>query len=85
MCNETVLLKVPTCDDWSEQEIDRCIAPLVQALNDGGILTSSCCCGHGKELGHIWLRDGRILAIMPTGTGKEEVVETLQRDRSKVL
>jgi len=29
-------------------KVDACIAPLVQALNDYGIETIACCCGHGK-------------------------------------
>ena len=28
--------------------VDSCIAAEVQKLNDAGILTLSCCCGHGK-------------------------------------
>ena len=28
--------------------IDSCISPLVQMLNDYGIETIACCCGHGK-------------------------------------
>jgi len=29
-------------------KVDSCIAPLVQMLNDYGIQTIACCCGHGK-------------------------------------
>ncbi len=29
-------------------KVDACIAPLVQMLNDYGIETIACCCGHGK-------------------------------------
>ena len=43
-------------------KIDKCIAPIVRALNDGGIRTNACCCGHGGE-GRIDLYDGRILKI----------------------
>jgi hypothetical protein len=46
-------------------DIDRCIAPLVKALNDGGITTVASCCGHGKVLGNIALADGRELFICP--------------------
>ena len=53
---------------WHFQDIDRCIAPLVNALNKADIYTASCCCGHGEELGHIWLRDGRALIILPDAT-----------------
>ncbi len=43
---------------------DPCIAPLVEALNNGGILTVASCCGHGKVPGNIALRDGRELVIV---------------------
>lgn len=43
--------------------IDRCIAPLIAALNRGGIATSASCCGHGEGTGWIALGDGRALVI----------------------
>lgn len=46
-----------------EEFIDSCIAPLVQALNDGKIKTTNSCCGHGKTFGEIYLQD-RILLII---------------------
>jgi hypothetical protein len=49
---------------WDDKAIDSCIAPLVNALNEAGIYTASCCCGHGEMRGHIWLHDGRILVIV---------------------
>lgn len=49
---------------WDIKAIDRCLAPLVQALNDAGIYTASCCCGHGKYDGYIILQDGRALKII---------------------
>ena len=73
MCKfgDDVLLRVPIPADlsytgefrWAEKGIDRCIAPIVKALNDAGIYTANCCCGHGKEDGIILLHDGRILVI----------------------
>lgn len=45
--------------------IDKCIAPIVQALNDGGIRTIACCCGHKRGFGNIVLEDGRELLICP--------------------
>jgi hypothetical protein len=48
---------------WAEKGIDACIAPLVQALNDAGLYTANCCCGHGKGPGIIALHDGRALII----------------------
>lgn len=48
---------------WETKKIDACIAPIVRALTEAGIYTSSCCCGHGREEGEIRLHDGRVLAI----------------------
>lgn len=44
-------------------DIDRCIAPIVQALNDGEVPTVACCCGHNNRPGNIMLADGRELVI----------------------
>ena len=46
-------------------DIDSCIAPIIEALNDGGITTIACCCGHGKRPGSIALADGREFIIAP--------------------
>lgn len=45
--------------------VDKCIAPMVRALNDAGISTVASCCGHGKQPGRISLRDGRDIFIVP--------------------
>ncbi len=45
--------------------IDRCIAPIVKALNEGGIVTRASCCGHGNTPGSIMLGDKRELIIAP--------------------
>jgi hypothetical protein len=58
--------------DWEVQNVDRCLAPTIGALNSGGIYTVSCCCGHGESLGHIWLRDGRILIIIQESGLKDD-------------
>ena len=34
-------------------KIDKCIYPLVRWLNENGIRTIACCCGHGKHKGEI--------------------------------
>lgn len=44
---------------WCDPEI----APLVKALNDGGIPTIASCSGHGERNGNIALKDGRELII----------------------
>jgi hypothetical protein len=37
--------------------VDACIAPLVQAMNDRGVHTLGCCCGHGEVVGSIVFQD----------------------------
>lgn len=37
--------------------VDQCIQPLVQLLNDHGVRTVGCCCGHGKAPGFISFED----------------------------
>jgi len=44
-------------------KIDHCIAPIVKALQKGGIDMRASCCGHGKRRGRIELQDGRTLII----------------------
>lgn len=48
---------------WAKKPIDRCIAPLVKALNDAGVFTVGSCCGHGRGSGAIALADGRELKV----------------------
>lgn len=50
---------------WAARKIDRCMVPMVKALNDAGIFTLNCCCGHDKGPGSIILHDGRELIIRP--------------------
>lgn len=50
-------------EKWREFGIDACIAPIVKALQDGGIDMLASCCGHGKADGRIDLADGRVLTI----------------------
>jgi hypothetical protein len=68
---DTVDVRVPIPADlshtgearWAVKPIDAPIADIVRALNEGGVLTRSSCCGHG-ERGEIVLQDGRRLAVM---------------------
>lgn len=50
--------------EWRVKAIDRCIAPLVEALQKPGTYTDSSCCGHGTAPGSIVLQDGRVLMIV---------------------
>ena len=45
-------------------KIDSCIAPIVKALEEGGIMMTASCCGHGKADGRIDLLDGRTLMVL---------------------
>lgn len=61
-----VLPKRPLSDQFGRHlpyAIDRCIAPLVAALNRSGLTTVASCCGHGEVPGNIALGDGRWLVI----------------------
>lgn len=59
--------------------IDACLAPLVKALNEGGITTASSCCGHGKEDGVILLADGRQLIAKQRSGPYAELVREVER------
>ena len=48
---------------WDVKGIDSCLAPYIKALNDAGLYTGGCCCGHGKENGHIAFHDGTVFTI----------------------
>lgn len=48
---------------WAAKGVDRCIAALVQTLNDAGIYTAGSCCGHGAADGAIVLHNGRTIAL----------------------
>jgi len=69
MCEhgDTVILELPIVGDirCGSADIDRCIAPIIKAMNAGGIITKACCCGHGKVMGYIQLADGRYLGVFP--------------------
>ena len=50
---------------WKRVAVDRCIAPIVRALQKGGIDMRHSCCGHGGPYGDIVLQDGRVLLVLP--------------------
>ena len=47
-------------DGWHEISVDSCMAPFVQKLNNDGVVTLQCCCGHGKYEAEIWIAEGSI-------------------------
>lgn len=55
---------------WRDFPIDSCIAPIVKALQEGGIGMLASCCGHGKGDGRIDLADGRVLVIRGADGGQ---------------
>jgi len=44
-------------------DIDKCIYPIVKALNDGGVFTIASCCGHGQLPGSIILENNKELIL----------------------
>ena len=65
-----ILVKIPadlSCTgkpELKQAQIDRCIAPIVNALEMGHINMRGSCCGHRKAEGYIHLQDGRYLLIL---------------------
>jgi hypothetical protein len=46
--------------------VDKCIVPLVKALNESGLTTIASCCGHGKQPTSVILENDRRLVIYET-------------------
>jgi len=71
---EMVEVTIPADLSYTEKarkkvtDIDKCIAPIVRALEKGGVKMRGSCCGHNKVDGHIHLQDGRVLVIKNNGT-----------------
>jgi hypothetical protein len=84
MCDHntaTVMVSVRTSsdsDEWKLVPIDSCLAPIIDALQKGGIVTSRCCCGHGKTDGFILLED-RLITITQKTDKKSAKAEYLTR------
>jgi len=45
-------------------EVDACLVKTIVALNQAGVETTSCCCGHGIRPGKIVLADGKEMMIV---------------------
>ena len=56
--------QVPMPISGRRQDIDRCIADIVAALNAANITTVASCCGHKEVHGVVSLSDGRELSII---------------------
>ena len=55
--------------------VDRCIAPIVAALNAAGCDTVASCCGHGRGPTCIALADGRHVMLLPPPGNLDELGE----------
>jgi hypothetical protein len=81
MCQHGEVEKVKI--DGREIFVDKCLAPIIQALNDGGIITSISCCGHGDGDGAImtyYKEQYRLLIVCPEG---KESLDRYERDFRK--
>jgi hypothetical protein len=81
--NDTLVkVQIPadlSCDGTAREKevgIDSCIAPIVEALQKGGIDMRGSCCGHGELQGHIDLQDGRGLLILNPEENMRYLVES---------
>ena len=74
-CREIELVRVKIPADlsstgrtkWKFAQVDKCIAPIVRALQQAGIDMRGSCCGHGEVDGDIHLQDGRVLVLKLDG------------------
>ncbi len=62
MCNNRRTTQVRLCkpNTYSKRtivKVDKCIAPLIQMLNDYGVRTLGCCCGHYETLGSVFIEN----------------------------
>ena len=62
MCQSRNSTKIKLCQPnlhsgKTEVWVDKCIAPLIQMLNDYGVRTIGCCCGHGKWKGSVFIQN----------------------------
>jgi len=63
--------------------LDACIVPAVQALWDAGIVTESCCCGHGDAWGVIKVRSQEDPTLRGAMQLWREEYESLLADRAQ--
>ncbi len=94
MCKDgdtvTRLVKIPADlsstgkERWKDALIDSCIAPIVTALQGGGVDMRGSCCGHDLTLGHIDLQDGRGLLILTPDQNRMYLTHLLNIDGDKI-
>lgn len=66
---------------WKQCPIDDCLAPVVKALQEGGVDMRGSCCGHGKQFGEIHLQDGCLLIVLSPTQARTYMVEQTQTKR----
>lgn len=69
-------------DGWHEMAVDACIADYVQTMNNQGIITTACCCGHFKTPASILVATESVPLLENLGyeyhtfePGRDDVVE----------
>lgn len=71
--------------EWKKKcKIDKCIAPIVQVLEENGIRMLASCCGHGKCNGTILLLDFTEIVIPIEFTSNKRGVKWVA-DKSQIL
>lgn len=76
-CRDAGVLRL---SDGRVVEVDACIAPLLQALNDAGIQTIDSCCGHGKREASIFFAPINRLSLRAQGCCGEPWMVLMQWD-----
>jgi hypothetical protein len=54
-------------DGWHSIYVDECISNYVQKMNDEGIITVGCCCGHGERPPEVLISVESILLLEKLG------------------
>lgn len=54
-------------DGWHPKGVDACIADYVQRMNEQGIVTTGCCCGHGKSPAWVTVDIGSLIQMLQLG------------------
>ena len=70
-------------EKWKHVLVDKCIAPIVRALQKENIDMRGSCCGHECKVGDIHLQDGRVLIIADYGVydkNRDRIIELLNKE-----
>ena len=73
MCNNSVTITLPDSDgSLAPTKIDACLVGMILALNNAGIRTHGCCCGHREQRGYVKLADKRVMVIFDMSVEPDE-------------